>query len=748
MTRPVRGDARLLSTVEADLTSTSVRYGSDSDTARLELLEAASASFAGYRREALHGDPVHAVVPLRDAEDFGRRLASRLKELSIPVPVALSSLAQPAVDLLDRRRRGIFYTDYRLAGHLAKVLLSSLPNGGSVLDPACGSGILLAALASEWNATDGVSNLARLRGVDLSRHALRAARMSLAAASASEREVEALVEQIVEADSLDATPAFWRGLLADGVAGVIGNPPWEKLKITRHELLLASGVDRHYGATYAAGDFDDAELARARAVLGDYITRVATGFGHQGSGETDLYKLFLELGLRLLGGQGHLAMLVPAGLLRNAGAERLRRHLFDNWDTDITVFDNRAAFFDIDTRFKFVSVAARPRSRGGTKLRLRHAQASIDRVEQSAPVTMSVDELARLRPDLTVPEVRSGLEWALFARLFANGRPLGSHPEWSMDMARELDMTNDRAKFVNETVLDGVPVVEGRMVHQFRFPAKAYRSGTGRRARWVVAPSGARVEPQFWVRRDALDMRTRERISSARVGFCDVTGQTNERTILAALIPSGVVCGNKVPTIDVTYAGDGRVDPIALWTGIANSFVFDWLARRVITTSLNFFVLRSLAFPHLSGRTRLRDEIASLSAEVTAAGAGSGPGPGTWEYGMLRARLDAAVAEAFGVTAEELVIVLADFQLLDGGQPPIWAERRATVTRDLVLHCQQERLDQVGQESIWRARVDEAQAAGAAAFIPSQHSRSAEEGVGEPDELSQFSRGAAVLSGT
>ena len=57
--------------------------------------------------------------------------------------------------------------------------------------------------------------------------------------------------------------------------------------------------------------------------------------------------------------------------------------------------------------------------------------------------------------------------------------------------------------------------------------------------------------------------------------------------MLAALIPSHAVCGNKVPTCRFDPADHG-LD--LLWLAIANSFVVDWCVRRRVGTSLNFFV--------------------------------------------------------------------------------------------------------------------------------------------------------------
>lgn len=65
--------------------------------------------------------------------------------------------------------------------------------------------------------------------------------------------------------------------------------------------------------------------------------------------------------------------------------------------------------------------------------------------------------------------------------------------------------------------------------------------------------------------------------------------------MLAALIPAGVVCGNKVPT--VCFPDDPTEDRLFLWLAIVNSIPFDWLLRRVLTTTINDFVLLSIALP-------------------------------------------------------------------------------------------------------------------------------------------------------
>ena len=62
--------------------------------------------------------------------------------------------------------------------------------------------------------------------------------------------------------------------------------------------------------------------------------------------------------------------------------------------------------------------------------------------------------------------------------------------------------------------------------------------------------------------RDKIATRWRE----YRIGFCDVASPTNQRVLVAALIPARTICGHKVPTVQF-QPHDDRV--LLLWVAIA-----------------------------------------------------------------------------------------------------------------------------------------------------------------------------------
>jgi hypothetical protein len=684
----------LLSPVERILERHCNEVGEHVQDARIAVLEAVASRLGGFDL-----GEYHALVGGCDRADLaasttvGLKVLNALQKIPIHPSLALTALARPSLKTAERRRTGAYYTDFRLASYLCSRLAAGSET--TVLDPASGTGILLVALGLELCGTDSQARARYVRSqvhaADLSRDALRGAALSLASLTSDVDAVAEMLPRLRCLDSLLQGRAAWADVAPGGFDVVVGNPPWEKLKVNRHEFLAGADQREHYGADRILQPDLELALADERERLARYSELVHAELGMQGSGEPDLFKAFTELAITLAAPDGEIGLLLPAGLIRSQGTEDLRRLLFTSTTKlYFTVFENRARFFAIDTRFKFLALIAKKSGAGGvSRLAVAHASADGAEVAATRPVRIGRATLASIRPDLSLPEIRDRAEWRLFRRMAGNGQPLGSDDGmWQPRIIREADMTRDRFMFSRSASVGRVPLIEGRMVHQHRFGAKAYVSGTGRRALWMPLPPGTgRVEPQFWIDPRELRSEIRSRSECPRVGFCDVTGQTNERTLLAARIPGGVVCGNKVPTI--TFQ-DGAADAAVgdalqfLWLAMANSLPLDWFARRVVTTSVNYFLLLALPFPRLDLDSPAARKLIALARSLDAADRGLAS-PDAWSLAELRAEIDIRVAAAYGLDYFDLQLILKDFTLLDRGQPPLPGERRSTVTRDFLL---------------------------------------------------------------
>lgn len=705
-------ESHLRSTNELlDQAAREVCPSADLNDARLTVLEAAASAAGGWDLEDFWASNHHARPEVfNDPRPWADKILSSVADTPLPAPLALSALSRELVPQAQQRKTGAYYTDWRLAEQLAAQSVPMVHTDGLWIDAACGSGALLTAAAMAIPEGAGRDRVIRdkLTGADLSARALRGALLSVASLTADLGAVSGFASRLFRHDSL-TSHGTWEKLAPTGAALVIGNPPWEKLKVSRHELAMGRGQLRHYGQGYE----DEIDLTHPRAELLSYIGQVASGTRLQGKGEHDLYKLFLELGMVLAAENGVLALLLPAGLIRAQGTQTLRRELDRAaQELSISVIENRARHFAIDSRFKFLAVIARV----GTGPQLPIALRVADRtgVLSPEPVQIPRDDLRAVREDLSVPEVKSTEEWELFARLAGESVTVGdpSGP-WHPVYRREVDMTLEKKKFLRAPRAESVPLLEGRHVAQYRWRAKTYRSGEGRAAIWRPEGLGqTTLKTQWFVPLESLHPSSGDRVARSRIGFCDITGQTNERSLLVARVPEGVVCGNKVPTLAFESGGADRED---LFLALANSLVVDWMMRRLVTTTVNFFLLDSLPLPKISEASELGLELISLARRLSAAE--GDPDVDLCEVGQWRARADALVASAWGLSLPDMEIVLRDFPLIDRGQPAVENEARSTITADSVL-AELAKLKMVDHPS--HQRLKYGQAKGAIPYVPAE----------------------------
>jgi len=287
-----------------------------------------------------------------------------------------------------------------------------------ILDPACGSGAFLFqaydVLEARYNevighldqlGTPDAKKLAReipkfilqenLYGVDLSPEAVEITQLALWIRSAAPGELLAnLSENIVHGNSLVHDPEVdpagfdWperfpdvflpspsgRGAGGEGEreAGfdcVIGNPPWERIKLQQREffslpapeIATATNAAKRRQLVAKLESADPALYERYQQALAaaDSLLRYCRNSGQYpltGKGDINTYAVFAELAYRLVAPHGRVGLLVPSGIASDkttkdffaavAESDRLIR-LFD--------FENRLKTFfpEVDGRFKF-----------------------------------------------------------------------------------------------------------------------------------------------------------------------------------------------------------------------------------------------------------------------------------------------------------------------------------------------------------------------------------------------------------
>jgi Alw26I/Eco31I/Esp3I family type II restriction m6 adenine DNA methyltransferase len=702
---------------------------------RLQMLEAVSSRFGGFDLAAFHKTfGIKSLKPTNELLLLAAPIAAAIESSPIHFALALSALSREVLQEQDRKVTGAYHTDFRLAMRLAQAASINLTYESKVIDPACGAGILLAALTNKVCGMDRAKVSYWLaNGVcaaDLSLNSLRATLLSLASYTDDLEALKLMRSRWFCGDSLLASSSVWKGMSQDGFDAVIGNPPWEKVKLSKHEFLKSSGAQRFYGEQIESIDLE--EFASRRGKVADYSLKLQARYPSLSDGEADLYIAFTELFFELCKVHGIVTAIVPGGLIRSQGTESIRQRIFESSrSVQISIIDNRAKFFSIDTRFKFLIIAVVKAGPGKCKrepIQLLHERGTPTGLECFGQASIGRGSLAVIRKDLSIPEVKSLTEWTLFSKIAQNGIAWDeSGWGWTPSFCREVDMTKDRPKFFMKQTAGTLPLIEGRMVQAHRLGVKGYISGSGRSAKWEAYQVGlSRLTPQFWIDPVNVSKSSLNRVNSLRVGFCDIAGQTNERSLMATLIPAGVVCGNKVPTIQ--FPEDLSEDRLLVWLAIANSFVFDWMLRRILTTTVNYFLLQSIPLPRLTKDGLPWQRLRNLVRELIKLDKQGASKIIHRRAAQLRAEIDAEVAISYGIGVKDMETVFQDFTLLDRGQAILPNEKKSTITRDMVLSVLARRTGVC--EHSWFDRVENAVNLGACAYVPSEFVQGAETSEG------------------
>lgn len=519
-----------------------------------------------------------------------------------------------------RKVRGAYATPQPLASELARSVIprSALSEPPPrVIDPSAGYGSLLLEvlkrLGKRATAEDLRAIVYSLHGVELDPFARELSCLFLWLESARANPDLNRIAQNVVVDNA-VTRDWWFGGGAPFDALVM-NPPWESL---RHDV---SEIDPHPGAR-------DAMLERLRQVCPG-VPGLPPLFSLQGTGDRNLYKLFVELTPHLLRDGGRFSMLIPAAFASDKGMLELRRlYLEQTAISRWTSFENRLQLFPIDARYKFGILTGVRSATGTRKIGIRSFATQPSEVRRPH-VRLSRVVRERLGGESQmIPEVTSQIEIETLTRAFSTGAPLfQSGPFQRVRYRREIDLTLNRTLFKRyEDVpqlavqpggewigIDGtpyVPLLEGRMIGQYDFLQKSWIAGSGRTAQWIRNGESTieNCQPQYVIEPCMK--------GTTRVALCDVTAATNTRTVHAAWVPPTWQCGNTAPVL----VFDSYVLAMA-GLAVLNSLIFDWVARRIVAgLHLNKFYLETLVWPRVDNHA-----IGTLAAAASFLSAATSP---------------------------------------------------------------------------------------------------------------------------
>ncbi|MDA8129217.1 MAG: restriction endonuclease [Betaproteobacteria bacterium] len=444
-----------------------------------------------------------------------------------------------------------------------------------------------------------------------------------------------------------AFPTVWQND-AGGFDAVIGNPPWDRIKLQEVEwfaerqpeiAMQARAADRKkliakekerdtpLWREYAAASEAAETAARVARECGDYPLL--------SSGDINLYSLFVERSQALVTPAGIVGLLTPSGIAADKGASDFFRTLTTPEEDGaarlaaLYDFENRKGFFpDVDSRFKFCALVFGGGQRRFAKSRCAFYLHGVEELaDPQRALQLTGKDFQLVNPNTgAAPIFRTPRDAELTMRIYRTHPVLvkrtGKQEQkaWPVKYVTMFHMTNDSGLFLTRAELEkqgwqpagenrwekddemAVPLYEGKMVQMYDHRAADVvinANNLHRAAQQAVIQDSVKQQPdrypvpQFWVKQEEVG-----KISSAEwvLGFKEITAPTNVRSMIAALMP-GVGFGNKVPIFLYPQNRNPQEPAVqaALLVANLNSFAFDFVLRQKLQgQTINLFILEQL----------------------------------------------------------------------------------------------------------------------------------------------------------
>lgn len=509
---------------------------------------------------------------------------------------------------------------------------------------------------------------------------------------------------------------------------VLGNPPWERVKLQEQEFFALRDAEIATAKNAAARkklidqlDASNPRLAKEwqdalrTAATESHFMRESGRFPLGGVGDVNTYAVFADLAWAALHPCGRAGIIIPNGLVVGfTYREFLRRLLSEKSLVSFYGFENEDKIFkDVHNETKFGLLTI-----GGAQVNIEqpwftaHIRQPSEIADPEKRYALSVDEIRAINPNtLNLPAFR----WSRDAKVTAaihiaapilvekdGGRVVRN--EWNVSFKTMFHMANDSGHFIDHenveplikdrrgslAILDDgrqvYPLYEGKMFWHFDHRYGSYENQTEKQANKGVLPrvtdaahkaADYRIQPRYWVdarlTKDALgdDSDVPWFFSWRDVG-------PSERTFIGTILPSTAM-GHPSPYLTTDIA---QKDALAL-SALLSSLVVDYAVRQK-SSRMTFFIVEQLPMlerlkldevPIWLGE-EVRDWVNKRALELfytnwelesLASSVGLSLPPFRWDQARRRAiqaEIDAATMHFYGLNEEQAVWILDSFTVL------------------------------------------------------------------------------------
>ncbi|PKO40353.1 MAG: restriction endonuclease [Betaproteobacteria bacterium HGW-Betaproteobacteria-6] len=524
--------------------------------------------------------------------------------------------------------------------------------------------------------------------------------------------------------------AFPQVFAAGGFDCVLGNPPWERIKLqeeeffaTRHRDVFAAKnkAERSQRIQWLAEGMlakhlfpkmehvpheCTAELRLyAEFIAARRTAEAASVFAHvkgddggryplTGVGDVNTYALFAETISQITAASGRAGFIVPTGIATDDSTKAYFSHLTQKGMlVSLLAFENEEFIFPaVHHSFRFCLLTLGKADQAEFVFFARRPEQIHD---QRRHFTLTPDEFRLINPNtLTCPVFRSEHDAVLTKKLYRTApvlideNRLDGNP-WGISIRQGIfHLTND----INDGVIfdanavdipDGLtPVTEGKLLHQFDHRWATYdRDGSRDITVDEKNDPNFTATPRYWVAHHEVEQRLNDKgwTRGWLIGWRDITSAHVLRTVIASVVPRVGVAY----TFRIVLTLKHQDSLAACLLANMNSLALDFVARQVLGgTHLSDYVAKQfpilppdryteadLTFivPRVLELTYTAHDLTAWATDLGYTGAPFAFDPD--RRAILLAELDAYYAKLYALTRDELRYILDPADVLGEDYP-------------------------------------------------------------------------------
>ncbi len=506
----------------------------------------------------------------------------------------------------------------------------------------------------------------------------------------------ASVETLAEKHKFFHWPLEFPEVFAQGGFDVVlGNPPWERIKLQEQEFFAVRDPEIAHAQNKAAREklimrlpennpalMSEFEQAKHDAEATSIFFRHSGRLPLTARGDINTYALFAEVSRTLLNTKGRSGIIVPTGIATD-DTYKIFFESINNEKALVSLYDfenSKALFPGVHRSYKFslLTISRKPVDKARFSFFLTNTKHLDDKIRK---FDLTPLDLALINPNTrTAPIFRTKYDAEITSKIYQRVPVLinertGENP-WGVKFATMFHMSNDSHLFKTSPGPGLVPLYESKMIHQYDHRFGTYEGVTSTSNTSLPTPTPEQhadpnftVQPRYWLSKDETDNRLGDYKHNWLMGFRDIARATDERTFICSVLPKTGV-GNKLPLLMRIEAES--LNNFQLLLSNLDSIVFDFVTRQKIgSTSLNFFIVKQLTVlppsayepqdvSFISPRV-IELVYTSYEMEPFARDCGYDGPPFKWDEdrrALLRAELDAYYAHLYGLTRDELLYIL------------------------------------------------------------------------------------------